>query len=223
MRLGFWPVMIFMLIVVQTSSGLRVSSRSPLVFVVTETAGNYTHGTSIRSDGKWLEGELDARVENRIRSIYPTASVEVVNTDDEAKMHDEIQAWMDRQCSVVHKRSRRDCFVLSQTQGYTLQTSADIYDFRRWESSTRSIVKNALMPYVPLATESPTFRLTPSPTVPFGCEGRLAVDCVAPKCEYIGTMHGCRDTGWCGFNSRVACEAKRTCEFRRNRCRPRLT
>jgi hypothetical protein len=211
------------LLFVNACGALRASLRSPLVFVVTALQGAHPRGTSLRTDQVWIAGRVPDDVATKLLALYPAATVETVHTDDEARMHDRIQAWMDRQCAVVHNRARSDCWVVSANEKYTLKTVADVYDFRRSESTARIALKHALVAYEPLRTSSPTFRVTPKPTLSKTCEGRDAAHCGPPQCDYVGWTHGCRPVGWCGFSTKLACEAKPKCEFRRGYCRPKLT
>lgn len=194
--------------------------RSPIVFVVTDLVGNAT-GTSIRMDGEWIRGEMDRATSDKLLVIWPEATVLVVNTDDEIACFPRIDAWMMRECENVQRRSDGDCFVVSGSHNqYHYRTSGDVYDFKRWESSLRIIVKHSFEPITPLGSLRPTFALTSSPTLARLCESRSEVDCAfTPDCSFFGVSHGCRSLNWCGFVTKLACDNHEGCEYVRNRCR----
>lgn len=219
-------IFLLWIFVVSRVSAIRPSARSPLIFVVSDLVGNGTYkGTSIRLDGNWIPGDIETKTIEKIRSVYPEATVLVVNTDDEKIKQEDIETWMRRECLQVKKKSDHDCFVVSSKFKYGFKTSADPYDFRRWESSLRLVVKKAITPIkvTALGSASPTYRITRSPTISHDCTLRSEQECLAPDCEYYGFVNGCRRMGWCGFTSKLACEARATCEFRRSQCRKKLT
>lgn len=216
-------LLLILLFLVLPTLAVRPSARSPLVIVVTTLEGDYPYGTSIRADGNWIAGRVPDEVGAKLKALYPSATINTVNTDDAERMHDKIDWWSLRQCDVVHKRRRSDCLLVVETKTpFTLRHSADVYDFRRWESSARHVLKHVLVAYKPLATRAPSHRLTPRPTLPYTCEARSLSECRG-QCEYLGVEHGCRPKGkWCGFKTKLACEARPACEFRRSSCKFKL-
>lgn len=230
MLLSLLVLVLLLVVGAPPAQAVRPSHRAPVVFVVTTEAANATAeargGTSIRTDGKWVPGSVPADVDQKLRAIFPQATVLAVNTDDESANGAEIAQWTMRECERVQRRDASDCFVVSALDQYApLKTSSDPYDFRRWDSSLKRVVRHAIRPnsaFVPLGTTSPSLQPTPAPTVPDACEDRSQRDCGEPACEWLGVIHGCRVAGWCGFETKAACEHHRGCEFRRNKCRAAL-
>lgn len=218
-------LLLLFLISVHSTLAVRPSHRAPVIFAVTtEAATNGTEhrGTSMRSDGQWLPGHVTQDLEARVRAVFPLSTLLTINTDDEVRNLPDIKQWMMRECTIIQRRSISDCFVLSAQKNYEpFKSALDPYDFRRWESSLKRVVRHALEPLVdvtPLGTLRPTMPITPSPVVPDACESRLERDCVA-ECEWYGVFFKCHKPGFCGFSTKMACEHY-GCQFIRNRCRP---
>ena len=212
---------------VRVVTATRTSSRAPLVFVVTTTQGLETpqyRGTSIRTDGKWIAGATNSSVVPRIKLVYPASVLEFVQTDDEIANLPRIRNWIDRECTRVHSRAKHDCLVIS-SQSYTpYRSSMDPYDFKKTDAKKRVSTKTDLLEriIVALRTPAPTIAITSSPSIPSKCLDRSSITCeITDACEYVGSKHGCRDRGYCGFETKIACVARNTCEFVRERCRKR--
>lgn len=217
--------MLLLSFLIVSISAIRPSSRSPVVFYVGPApfTGFEAHAsTSIRTDGNWTLGGVPETTLAHVRGIYPNADVVVVNTDDERGNRAGIRDWIERECFHVLLRDVEDCFVLSELSYTPFKSSMDVYSFRRWESSARHTVRHAIMHFLPQRTTRPSASHTSTPSVPTGCTQRMIHDCVSP-CEYLGTRYGCRPFAWCGFGTHIACESQNGCEFRRDRCRARLT
>lgn len=214
--------LLLLLLLLPALPALRPSHRAPLVFVPTPLESNRSEarGTSIRSDGAWRRGLVPEDAAARVREVFPLATLLAVNTDDEPANRERILAWVQRECEVVLRRAREDCFVLSALSYEPFKSALDPYAFRKWESAMRTRVKHALAPLEirPLGSARPTFALTPSPVVPDACEERVQADCAAP-CDWYGAFHGCKRGVFCGFSTKMACEHQSGCEFVRGRCR----
>lgn len=218
------PLLLCFLVVSYSTHALRPSHRAPVLFVVTTLDTNQSEfrGTSIRTDGEWRFGHIDEATQDRIHAVFPMATVLSVNTDDEAGNKNHISEWMHRECGQIQRRQADDCYVLSLTQDYApYRTAVDPYEFRRWESALKQVVKHALKPLEikPLGSARPTYALTPSPVVSPHCESRTEVDCVDSTCTWNGMFHGCRTGLFCGFASKMACEHQSGCTYTRGRCR----
>lgn len=214
-------LLVFMFL--QGTHALRPSHRAPVIFVITaSTASNYTRGTSIRTDGTYAFGSISEDMKTRIHDVFPMATVLVVNTDDEARNYHQIGEWMYRECFVVQRRLKDDCFVISNVNYPPLKSALDPYEFRKWESSIKKVVRHALEPIhvESLGTARPTSRITASPVVPDRCEARAQIDCMG-ECRWYGVYHGCRTGAFCGFTTKFACEHRPECVMVRNRCRRR--
>ena len=94
---------------------IRASHRAPVIFAMTTRDTNRTdvRGTSIRTDGEYRYGLVDDAVMQRVQLVFPLATVLVVNTDDELANAERIGEWMRRECFVMQRRVKDDCFVLS--------------------------------------------------------------------------------------------------------------
>lgn len=219
------PLVCLLLLLLPGTQGARPSHRAPVIFVVSSDASSATgggRGTSIRTDGEWRFPNVNADTDSRIRGIFPMATVLGVDTDDEAGNHANIAEWMRRECLEVQKRTPDDCFVISSMSYPPFKSGLDPYDFRRWESSMKRVVRWSVPdPVSPLGSSRPTFRLTPSPTVPDACESRRSVlDCESSsECKWYGVFHGCREGVFCDFQTKFACEHQPGCAMVRNRCR----
>lgn len=203
---------------------LRPSHRSPVIFVITTEVANHTEfrGTSIRTDGEWKFGHVPDSMQARLHAVFPMATVLSVNTDNEDENFIKISEWIHRECLTIQRRVHGDCFVLSSAKTYPpFKTATDPYEFRRWESSLKKVVRHSLEPLdiKPLGSARPTFAVTPSPVVPDSCEDRSQLDCRGEPCRWYGMYHGCRTGAFCGFATKLACEHQKGCEFVRNRCR----
>lgn len=220
-------LLLLFLVTCSLAHALRPSHRAPVLFVITTLDTNQSEfrGTSIRTDGEWRFGHVSEEMQERIHAVFPMATVLSVNTDNEAGAKSRIGEWMHRECTSIQRRPVDDCFVLSSAQDYApYRTAVDPYEFRRWESTLKQVVKHALKPLEirPLGSARPTYALTPSPVVSPRCESRTEMDCVSngeSKCTWNGMFHGCRTGLFCGFTSKMACEHQRGCTYARGRCR----
>lgn len=153
------------------------------------------------------------------------ATVLTINTDDEAGNYAGIHRWVRRECVEIQRRLKDDCFVLSGLNYDPFKSAKDPYEFRKWESSLKHVVRHPLAPaeITPLGSSRPTFKITPSPVVPDACDARTReMDCVPPTCRWYGVFHGCKAGVFCGFATKMACEHHEGCVFSRNRCREKI-
>jgi hypothetical protein len=218
-------ILLLCLWIIELTSALRPSHRAPVIFVITHEFTNHTElrGTSIRIDGEYRFGHVSPDLLIRIQTVFPMATILSVHTDDEVGNFNFISEWMIRECFKIQRRMKDDCFVISSHSYPPLKSSLDPYDFRKWESSIKKIVRHALRPVVvtSLGTARPTPPITPSPVVPHSCNDReFKRDCVSP-CVWYGIVHGCQTPPFCGFSTKFACEHQPDCVMIRNRCRPR--
>ncbi len=206
---------------------------SPVIFVVNRP-GNRTfirtsyRGTSIRTDGRYVNPTMSEDVYEKISERFPLATIVPINTDDEKSNFETTNRWMNTECDRL-KRFHADCYVLSELKDfkYDLRTTSEVYDLVRLSFSmrTRTILRTKLSNTKKrleaiLETESPTFPITSSPTVPPLCVDRERKDC-KDDCQYLGMAYGCRSLDFCDFTTKIACESRTRCEFKRGFCRIR--
>lgn len=219
-------VLLMLYVTAILTSAVRPSHRAPVIFVVTSFSSNSTEykGTSIRTDGTYVHGHIEDATQVRVHTVFPMATLLSVNTDDERGNYWDIAEWMRRECFIVQRRLKDDCFVISDVEYPPFKSAMDPYEFRKWESSIKKIVRHALDPIqvTPLGSARPTVRVTPSPVVPDRCEARAQMDCVGGECRWYGMLHGCRTGAFCGFTTKFACEHQPECVMVRGRCRRKV-
>ena len=189
------------------------------------------YGDYLLKNGSQLSTEFyyDAREVEKLYETHLCPTISVVITDHFNRFEREISEWIHYECKRLHKlvEGKSECFrptsltLVMQPVPPPPSVSHPIPKITRNDSIEDHHAKtlDALhihgisTTYEP--TSSPTILVLPCETFP------THADCVPEnnsnnqQCDWFGLVLGCRDVGFCAFNTREACLArKKWCKWR---------